>query len=74
MTPALKNMIFTALDAAVDERGCTDLLFERPERIAFDLAAGDANIGASKDWFHLHELVPVVRDWLSHRREKVLEP
>ena len=73
MTPALKEMIFRALNTAVDENGYVELLTDRPETIAIDLARCDADIEASTDWQHVHELEPVVSDWQSERREKVLE-
>lgn len=72
MTSALKTLIFRALDTAVDENGYDELLTNRPEAVAVDLASYDAEIEASKDWQHVQELVPVVREWQTLRRAMVL--
>lgn len=72
MTSALKQMIFRALNTAVDENDYHALLTDRPESVAIDLATHNAEIEASKDWQHIHELVPVVKEWQAWRRGGVL--
>ncbi|CAN7300327.1 hypothetical protein LJR231_001525 [Phyllobacterium sp. LjRoot231] len=75
MTRPLHEVLRASLDTAVDENGYTELLTMRPEEVATDLATCDAEVEAlkGKGWFHINELVPLIKQWQSDRRAKVLE-
>lgn len=69
--PPLYDLVCSLLDAAIDEKGPTELLTERPEAVAVYLATHYAEIDLHGGWRHVHELVPLVEQWQTARRAKV---
>lgn len=70
MSRTLNALVRAALNTAVDKNGETELLTERPETVAVDLAAYDAEIERRVGRYR-HKLVPLVKEWQADRAQAV---
>ena len=68
MAKELKELVFEAMDNAVDNGFFADMTGDTPENVAIDLLDYDADIGGMKPDVAVMDLIPHIEAWRADRK------